>query len=384
MGTTEFVVAGLLPELARDFTTTEAHAGLAITVFAFGMVLGPPVMPMLTLGMSRRGVLTLALAVYAGAHVVSALITGFAVLLATRFIAAVATGTFWAVAAVVAASLVGAARASTAIGVVVGGGMLSTVIGVPLGAWAGQALGWRGPFWALALGAAVAVVALRRLVPEPTAGPEASGVRAELASLRSGRLWIVLLICAAVNAGVLSVYSFVSPLLAGRAGAAASLVPVALVLFGVGTFLGNLVGGRVGDQRPLATIATTATASLVACLVLVVAGAQIGPALAAFALLGAFGLSANPVLLTLAVRYGGAGATLPSAMATSTFNAGTAVGTALTATLLTGPLGDTSPAIVGLGFGLVVLAALGALARATRPRPAPADVPVAVPATASC
>lgn len=376
MGTTEFVVAGLLPELAEDFATTEAGAGLSITVFAIGMILGAPVMPMLTLRLSQRTTLTLALVVYALAHLVSALTTSFTVLLVSRFVAAVATGTFWAIAAVAAVALAGSQRSSTALGLVLGGGMLSTVVGVPLGAVGGQLTGWRGPFWCLAVLASVTAVAVARLVPARSGVGAAPSIRSELSSLRSGRLWAVLLTCAATTAGVLSVYSFVSPLLTGRAGMSPALVPVALVLFGTGAFVGNLVGGRLGDRRPLTTVAGAATVSVVASALLCAVSTWAVPALLAFALLGLVGLSANPVLVSLAVRYGGEGATLPSAMATSMFNLGTAVGTAVTAALLGTGLGTVSPPVVGVVFGLLVFVPLGVVvllgrgaAAASSPRP---------------
>ncbi|GAA5143785.1 MFS transporter [Nocardioides marinquilinus] len=362
MGTTEFVVAGLLPELATDFATTEARAGLTITAFAIGMIVGAPVLPMLTLRLSRRAVLVSALVVYAAAHVASATTESLGVLLASRVVAAVATGTFWAVAAVVAARLVGPQRAPTALGIVLGGGMLSTVVGVPIGAVAGQAVGWRGPFAALAVLAAVLAVVTARWLPAGSPDAARPSVRAEVASLRSGRLWLVLLTCAAVNAGVLSVYSFVSPLLGGRAGLSAAMIPVALAVFGVGTFVGNVVGGRVGERRPLGVLVTTAAVTL-ATVALLAVTTSAPVAVLLFAVLGAVGLSANPVLVALAVRLGGAGATLPSAMATSMFNAGTAVGTAVTASLLATPLGGASPPVVAVAAGVVVLTALTVLAR---------------------
>jgi predicted MFS family arabinose efflux permease len=362
MGTTEFVVAGLLPELASDFSTTQAHAGLTITAFAVGMILGAPVLRMLTLRLSRRVLLTAALAAYAGAHVVSATTQSFEVLLASRFVAAVATGTFWAVAAVVAARLAGPGRSSTALGVVLGGGMLSTVVGVPVGAVAGQAVGWRGPFWALALLALLAAVLVARQVPADPADADRLSVRAEVAALRSGRLWLVLLTCATVNAGVLSVYSFVSPLLVGGAGLDRSLVPVALVLFGVGTFVGNLLGGRLGERRPFAVLVGTALATIATTALLIISTST-ATGLLLFAVLGLVGLSGNPVLVALAVRFGGDGATLPSAMATSMFNAGTAVGTAVTASLLTTSASNTSPPAVGAVCAALTLVPLLLLRR---------------------
>ena len=361
MGTTEFVVAGLLPELATDFGTSEAGAGLTITVFAIGMILGAPAVPLLTLRLPRRATLVLSLALYSAAHVIAALTRSLPVLLAARFGAGVATGSFWALAAVAAAGLVGPQRRSTALGVVLGGGMLANVVGVPLGAVCGQLIGWRAPFWGLATLAAVAAVAVARWVPGQPAHSPIPSLRSELGSLQSGRLWLVLATCAAVTASVLSVYSFVSPVLVGRAGMPASMVPLTLALFGAGAFVGNIMGGRLGDRHGLAVAAATAVAILIATITLCVFSTMVVPSLVAFALLGLVGLSANPVLVALALRYGGDDLTLPSAMSTSMFNLGTAVGTGLTGVLLGTPLGSLSPPLVGVVFAALILVPVCAL-----------------------
>ncbi|WIM92607.1 MFS transporter [Actinoplanes oblitus] len=133
MGTTEFVVAGLLSEMADDFGRTVGQTGLTITVFAIGMIVGAPAMALLTLRMPRRLTLTLALGLFAAGHVVAALTDSFPVLLAARFVTAVATGAFWAVGSVVAAQAAGPAASSRALGIVLGGGMLANVLGVPVG-----------------------------------------------------------------------------------------------------------------------------------------------------------------------------------------------------------------------------------------------------------
>lgn len=361
MGTTEFVVAGLLPEMASDFHASVAHAGLAITVFAVGMIVGAPSMALLTLRLPRRLTLTLALLVFAVGHVVVALTDSFTLMLAARFLTAVATGAFWAVAAVVAAQLAGPAASSRALGIVLGGGMLANVLGVPLGALGGQLIGWRGPFWALAVFAVVLSVVVARTVPHTVHGDAAPSVRRELRGLASGRLWLTLATCAMVNAGVLSIYSYVSPLLTDRAGLPDWFVPIALVLFGIAALVGSILGGRSGDTRPLATpLVTAAVTVLAAAGLCAFAGLPVG-VLICFTLLGLVGLSANPVLVNLAVGYGGQAPTLASAMATSIFNLGTAVGTAITSGLLTTSLGPLAPPIVGLVFAVLIFAPFGAL-----------------------
>src|SRR5215208_2666005 len=165
MGTTEFIIAGLLPQIAQDLNVFVAHAGLMITVFAVGMIMGTPGMAILTLRLPRRTTLTLALAVFAVGHIVVATGSGFQILLSARFLTALVTGAFWAVAAVVASRAAGPAASSRAIGVVLAGGMLANVVGVPLGAFAGQLVGWRAPFWVLAVLATLMAALVLRFVP---------------------------------------------------------------------------------------------------------------------------------------------------------------------------------------------------------------------------
>lgn len=354
MGTTEFVVAGLLPEIAADFDVTVARAGLAITVFAVGMIVGTPSMALLTLRLPRRLTLTLALLVFAVGHIIVALTDSFAIMLAARVLTAFATGAFWAVAAVVAARIVGPAASSRALGIVLGGGMLANVLGVPIGAFAGQLIGWRGPFWALAALAILLAAAVARAVPASDAQHTSPSVRAEFAGLRSGRLWLTLATCAAVNAGVLSIYSFIAPLLTERTGMPAWTIPIALVLFGTGALIGSVLGGRAGDQHPFATPLVAAAVTLVAAVGLSLFSTLPVPTFILFSLLGLVGLSANPVLVNLAVRYGGHAPTLASAMATSIFNLGTAVGTAITGAALATSLGALSVPLIGVVFAVIV------------------------------
>ncbi|WP_257234637.1 MFS transporter [Streptomyces sp. JV178] len=198
-GHAEFVVAGLLAEIGTDVQVGVAQAGLLITVFAVGMVVGAPLMATLTLRLPRRRTLTLALAVFASGHVIVALGSSFALLLAARFLTAPATGAFWAVADVVATRAVGPAATSRAVGVVgvVGvGAMLANVVGVPLGAFAGQLMGWRDPFWALAALAVAAAALIARHVPLDGPAQEAVSIQSELSALRSGRVWLALAACA--------------------------------------------------------------------------------------------------------------------------------------------------------------------------------------------
>jgi DHA1 family chloramphenicol resistance protein-like MFS transporter len=218
----------------------------------------------------------------------------------------------------------------------------------------------------------VLAVAVVRAVPAETAHEPTPSMGAEFAGLRSSRLWLTLATCAAVNAGVLSIYSFIAPLLTERTGLQAWAIPVALVLFGAGALAGSVLGGRAGDTHPFGTPLTTAAIALVASIGLCLFSTLPVPTMVLFTLLGLVGLSANPVLVNLAVRYGGHAPTLASAMATSLFNLGTAVGTAITGAALATSLGPLAAPLVGVVFGVLVFLPLGTLTileHRTRSRP---------------
>lgn len=347
MLTTEFVVAGILSEVAGDLGIGLAQAGQLITVFALGMIIGAPLLPLLTVRLSKRLTLVLALLVFTLGHGVVALSADFAVLLVARFVTALATGTFWAVSAVVATQAAGSSSAARAMGVVTAGGALATVLGVPIGVFIAQLVGWRGTFWALAVGAVIATGFVARLAHTDSSADAPRSLRGEVAGLRSSRLWLALLACATTTGGVLAAYSYVTPLLTDRAGVPAATVPLVLTGFGVGSLAGTLAAGRLGDAHPGAvTIATPAVTILL--LVGIAAFSATAPVLIVLiVLLGLFGLSANGVLISFAVRFAGRSAALGSGLAVAAFNAGTAVGTTIAGATITSPLGLTGPATIG-------------------------------------
>ena len=329
MLTTEFVVAGLLPEIAGDLHVSVARAGLLITVFAVGMIVGAPSMALLTRRMPRRVTLMLALGIFAAGHVVVALELELPAAAGRPVRDRAGDRAFWSVASVVATRAAGPASSARALGLVGAGGMLANVVGVPLGAFAGQLAGWRGPFWALAV-----LGARRRRAHRPPRSARrrrraAVSLRAEVGALRSGRLWLVLAACAATTGGVLSAYSYISPLLTDRAGIAAGWVPLVLVGFGVGSLIGTVLGGRLGDVRPHATTIAVPAVTAVVLLAICLLSAHAVPTVVLVVLLGLFGLSANPVLSSLAVRFAGLAPTLGVAMSVSAYNLGTAVGSGI-------------------------------------------------------
>ncbi|MGA5461953.1 MFS transporter [Mycobacterium sp. NPDC050041] len=348
MGTTEFMLAGVLPEVAADLGISVAKAGLLITAFAVGMIVGPPVMALATLRMPARATLVGALIVFAVGHAVAAVSESFAVLTVARVITALATGTFWAVGAVVATAAAGPTAGARALAVMSGGLSLAVVAGVPLGTFAGLLTGWRGPFWLLAGLSVVVAVAVQRLAPATNGDRSAElSVRSEVEAIRPWRVWASLAAIVLAQAGFLGTYSFISPLLTGRSGVPEALVPVVLAGLGIGALVGTAVGGRFGDRHPLAVIALATASSAAAMLTLAAAAGHTTIAVILVVLLGAFGLGANPVLIAQVLRHAGGGSTLASSLATAAFNMGTAGGSALAGAMLSTPLGLTGPAVLG-------------------------------------
>lgn len=348
MGTTEFMIAGLLPEAATDLGVSVAQAGLLVTAFAVGMIVGPPVMALATLRLPPRATLVAALALFAAGHVVAALSDSFAVVTVSRVVTALATGTFWAIGAVVASAAAGPGASARALAVMSGGLSLAVVAGVPLGTFVGQITGWRGPFWLLAALSLPAILATLRFAPTTLVDDHpALSVHGELTAVRPWRVWAMLATMVLAQAGFLGAYSYISPLLTDRAAIPAGLVPLVLVGFGLGALIGTAVAGRLGDHRPLSTITAAVTLTAIGLVVLAATSTQTTVVVGLVVLLGATGLGANPVLIAQTLRHAGGGSILASSLATSAFNLGTAAGTTIAGATLASSWGLIGPAALG-------------------------------------
>jgi DHA1 family inner membrane transport protein len=369
MGTTEFVIAGLLPEMAGDLGVSVPHAGLLITAFAIGMIVGGPAMAMATLRLPRRRTLILALAVFALGHVVAALSSTFPVLLMARVVTALATAAFWAIGFVIATATAGPGNSTRAVGVMIGGLTLANVVGVPIGSFLGQFTGWRGPFWALAVLSAVAAAFVGRFIPTVEQRADVS-VRAELRALRQGPLWLALTAAVLLMGGVLATYTYIAPLLTDRAGIAEGAVPLVLIAFGVGALGGTAIGGRMGDRRPMATTITAAAATALTLFLLIPLSNSPVAAVVLVFLMALTGFTVPPVVTSLAVRFAGDAPTLTSALTTSAYNTGIAAGSAVAGRAMGSSLGLTGPALVGTISAALSLLPLIALALSGAPRQA--------------
>lgn len=326
-GTSELMLAGLLPELASDLHVSIPRAGLLISAFALGMLVGAPVLAIATLTWSRRTALLVFLGVFALTHVAGALTSSYAVLLATRIAGAFVYAGFWSVAAVTVVNLVPATSRARAMSIVTGGLTIATIVGLPLGTVLGQHLGWQSAFWTvaglcvLAMSGVLATVPADRL--DPASAPRLSD---ELRVLRNARLWLAFATTALVTATILVVFSYLAPLLTQTTGLPDGAVPAVLALYGLGSFIGISISGRFADALPFHTLFISITGLILLSAVLALAAGVPAAAITVTALLGGFGFAANPALNARVFGLAGDAPTLATATNFSAFNVGITAG----------------------------------------------------------
>jgi len=356
-GTSEFMLSGLVPGIAADLGVSVPQAGALTSAFALGMVVGAPSAAVLSLRRPRRRALLVFLLSFVAAHVVGALTTDFGVLLATRFAAALANAGFLAVGLATATGLVAPDAKGRATAVLLGGVTLACVAGVPAGAALGQAWGWRSAFWAVAALSAPAVLAVLRSVPAGAPAAGAPGARRELRALRRPRLLVTLLVTALVNGGTFCAFTYLAPLVTEVGGYGPDRVPVLLALFGLGTFVGVTVGGRLSDARPRVVLLPGGVALPVGWLLLAAtAGDPVALAALVFAQ-GALSFAVGSTLITRVLYAADEAPSLGGSFATAALNAGATAGPLLGGAALAAGFGHRSPAVVA---ALLVASALGA------------------------
>ncbi|MBE9499193.1 MFS transporter [Streptomyces sp. GKU 257-1] len=334
-GMSEFMLSGLVPDLAADMGVSLAAAGSLTSAFAVGMVVGAPLMAALGSRWDRRRALLCFLSTFLLAHVVGASTTSFAVLVATRVVGALANAGFLAVALAAAAAMVPPGAKGRAVSVLLGGVTLACVAGVPAGALLGQAWGWRAAFWAVALLSAPALAALVRSLPGPhpdaprpahPAAAPTTGVRRELRALRRPRLLVTLLLGALVNGATFCSFTYLAPLSTEVAGFADGRVPGLLALFGLGSFLGTAAAGRLADRYPLRLLVA---GGAVLPLGWALFGLTAGHPYAAVVLVpvqGALSFAVGSTLISQALYAAAEAPSLAGGFATAALNVGAALG----------------------------------------------------------
>ncbi|WP_168355817.1 MFS transporter [Sphingomonas gei] len=327
IGVTEFVIMGLLREVGADLGVSTSAAGLLISGYALGVVVGAPILTVATARWPRKQVLLALMAIFVIGNAACALAPSYGLLMAARVVAALAHGTFFGVGSVVATRLVPPERKASAIAIMFTGLTVANILGVPMGTWLGQQAGWRATFWAVAVVGVVALAVIAAAVPADRDTPEHADWRRDLRVL--GRRPVLLGLATTVfgYAGVFAVFTYIAPLLVERAGFAAAAISPILLLFGGGLVLGNLAGGRFADRALVPAVFASLT-GLLGVLVLMApllttrTGALIGVAALGFA---AFATVA-PLQLWVMSNARGAGESLASSVNIAAFNLGNAIG----------------------------------------------------------
>jgi len=348
LGTTELVIVGLLPEVAGDLGVRIPTAGLLVTGFALSVVFGGPILTVAAVGMPRKALLLTLMSVFVVGNAVGAIAPSYTALIAGRIVSALAFGTFFGVANVVAVRLAGEERQGAALGLLATGLTVSTVIGVPFGTFIGQQLGWRWAFWLVAALGTLALLGIAAFVPGDRDGatPE---LRAEITALARPQVLLSLSITALGFGGVFTSFTYIAPMLRDISGFSQSGVTALLVLFGAGSVVGTTAGGRLVDRRPHPALLGSFIALAVTLAVFTVAiQNQVTAALTVF-VFGVVGYVAVPVLAARIVQKAADAPTLASTANISAFNVANAGGAFL------------GGVVIGGGFGLVAVNWAGVL-----------------------
>ena len=327
IGVTEFVIMGLLIEVGGDLGVSISAAGLLISGYALGVVVGAPIMTIATSKWPRKTVLLVLMAVFTLGNAACALAPDYWSLMAARVLTAFAHGTFFGVGSVVATTLVAPNKKASAIAVMFTGLTVANILGVPFGTWLGQGYGWRSTFSAVTLVGLVAFAIIALLVPKDKTAPEASNLRNDLAVLARPQVLMGLLTTVLSWVGVFAVFTYIAPILIRISGFSESAVSPILLVFGGGLVVGNLLGGRLAD-RWLIPALLGSLLSLAAVLLLMTFAAHNQIAVVMFvALLGAAAFATVPPLqMWVLEKADGAGQSLASSFNIAAFNLGNAIG----------------------------------------------------------
>lgn len=327
IGTTEFVIMGLLLQVAADLHVTIAAAGLLISGYALGVFVGAPLLTVATSRMPRKAALVALMIIFTLGNIACAMAPGYGFLMAARVLTSLAHGTFFGIGSVVATGMVPADRKASAISIMFTGLTVATLLGVPAGAWLGLHLGWRATFWAVAVIGVLATVIIAALVPSEHGKRERIAFADELKAVARPQVLLGLLMTVLGFAGVFTVFTYIQPMLTRVTGFSDSAVSPILLVFGVGLIAGNLLGGRFADKKLVPAV----LGSLIAlAIVLFVMTFAMHNKVAAIAFTGLLGIAAfatvSPLQLRVLQKAEGAGQNLASSFNIAAFNLGNALG----------------------------------------------------------
>lgn len=370
IGLTEFVIAGLLTEVATDLGVTISQAGHLVGAYALAVVPGALLITPFLMRRPPKYALAVLLAFFVVGNLLSAWAPTYEVMMAGRIVAALAHGGYFGIGAVLAASLVPASKRASAVAALFAGLTIANVLGVPAGALVGQQYGWRTVFWIISALGVIALAGLIALVPKTEPERDQLPVARQFRALARPQVLASLLTTALVFGGMLGVFTYIEPLLREVTGYSAAAIPWLLVIFGAGLFAGNILGGKAADRN--ADNAVLILSILLPAVILAlgaVAGMPVPVAIGLF-LLGLTGFATVPGLQARVMRHATGATTLASATNIAAFNLGNTIGVSLAGAAIAAGYGLVSPTVVGagltvIGLALIVVARIAARRRAS-------------------
>ena len=379
IGLTEFLIAGLLPQVASSFAVSEAAAGRLISGYALSVAVGAIVLTAATARLPRKQVLVGLVALFVVGNLLSAVAPDYRVMLLGRIVAALCHGSFFGIGSLVARGLVAPERKSRAVAVMFAGLTLANVLGVPFGALVGERWGWRAAFWAVTAIGVLALAGIVALVPGRAGetrsltkaggsdSAEPAGLRAQLREFRSWQVWLTLTATALGYGGMFGAFSYIAYTYTEVGGFSSAQVAWLLMVYGVGLVVGNLVGGRAADRdrdRALILALLGLTVTLTAFGLL---AANATASVVLTFLMGVFGFAGVPGMITRVTDYAH-GAALAASANVSASNLGNALGAWLGGLAITAGLGYTAPLYVGAGIVLTSVVVMAVAAHRARNR----------------
>ncbi|MEU9785986.1 MFS transporter [Streptomyces phaeochromogenes] len=376
IGLTEFLIAGLLPQVASSFAVSEAAAGWLISGYALSVAVGAIALTAATARLPRKAVLVGLVALFVVGNLLSALAPSYPVMLLGRIVAALCHGSFFGIGSLVARSLVAPEKKSRAVAVMFAGLTLANVLGVPFGALVGERWGWRAAFWAVTAIGVLALAGIAALVPDgagetrsPTATvtgqsdpAPAHGLRAQFRAFRSWQVWLTLTATALSYGGMFGAFSYIAYTFTEVGGFSPTDVAWLLMVYGVGLVVGNLVGGRAADRdRDRALVLALLGLAVTLAVFGLLAGSATASVVLVF-LMGLFGFASVPGMITRVTDFAH-GAALAASANVSASNIGNALGAWLGGLAITAGLGYTAPLYVGAGIVLISVIVMAVAAR---------------------
>ena len=357
IGTTEFIIMGLLTQVSQDLQISIPTAGTLISGYALGVAVGAPLLTLATRRWPRKQLLLVLMAIFIAGNAAAAFAPSYGWLMAARVLTSLTHGTFFGVGSVVATSLVPAEKKASAIALMFSGLTLATLLGVPAGAWIGQHFGWRMSFVVVALIGALALAILAWFVPSKVAAPSNATLREELAVTKNPQVWLGLGITVFGFAGVFALYTYIEPLLTQVTQMGNHLVAITLLLFGAGLAIGNYLGGKLADRHGVTPALTGALLALL--VVLLLSHWAFATPMLAMVFVLALGVAAfvtvAPMQMKVMQAAGEAGSNLASSLNIAAFNLGNALGAWAGGAVIAQSLGLLSLGWVAAGLTVVGL-----------------------------